>query len=106
MKRRITELEQKLINDGWILTSKSYTGRHSEKIESYDYTRVFNDALSFIKLTPNRKNIIDFGFSNGITIITSVTLGKITAKLRELFNYVESIDNPPEKEQQEWFLHF
>ena len=31
MERKITELEQKLLDDGWVLTEKHYTGNHSEE---------------------------------------------------------------------------
>ena len=37
MKRKLTELEQKLINDGWCLTTKRYTGKHNQKILCYEY---------------------------------------------------------------------
>ena len=37
MKRKITELEKNLIEKGWELDHKTYTGKHSEKTFQYVY---------------------------------------------------------------------
>ena len=41
MKRKTTELEENLIQKGWELDHKTYTGAHSEKVYQYVYEKVF-----------------------------------------------------------------
>lgn len=41
MKRKITELEKNLIEKGWELDHKTYTGKHSEKTFQYVYEKVY-----------------------------------------------------------------
>lgn len=70
MKRKITELEQKLINDGWYLNLKRYSGKHSEKIECYEYEKTSdlrNDGKIydyFIDLDQKRLQIVKYGIKN------------------------------------------
>lgn len=67
MKRKVTELEQKLINDGWCLTTKRYTGKHSQKILCYEYHKTSdlrNDNKTydlFIQLDQKRSQIVKYG---------------------------------------------
>ena len=39
MKRKTTNLENKLITNGWYLESKDYIGKHSQKTYSYTYIK-------------------------------------------------------------------
>ena len=70
MKRKITSLEQKLINDGWLLTIKHYTGKHSEKILHYEYHKTSdlrNDNKTydlFINLDQKRAQVVKYGIAN------------------------------------------
>lgn len=40
MKRKITELEQKLLDKGWVLVSKEYCGNHSQFTRHYQYYKI------------------------------------------------------------------
>ena len=69
MKRKITDLEQKLLNDGWYLITKEYTGKNSEKTLSYEYTKCvpYDKDLGFqaiVKLNANRDKVINVGIPN------------------------------------------
>lgn len=41
MKRKLTELEKKLIENGWYLESKTYYGKHSDKVLNYIYRKTY-----------------------------------------------------------------
>lgn len=41
MKRKITELEENLTKKGWQLSHKTYVGKHSDKVENYVYTKIY-----------------------------------------------------------------
>lgn len=70
MKRKITDLEQKLIDDGWYLNLKRYFGKHSEKIECYEYEKTSdlrNNGKTydyFIELDQKRSQIVKYGIKN------------------------------------------
>ena len=70
MKRKITNLEQELINSGWILTTKKYMGKHSNKIYCYEYHKTSdlrNDNKTYdqiIMLNQKRTQIVDYGINN------------------------------------------
>ena len=70
MKRKTTDLEQKLINDGWCLVVKRYCGKHSEKILCYEYHKISdlrNENRTYeqiIKLDQKRSQVVDFGINN------------------------------------------
>lgn len=71
MKRRITELEKSLIDKGFRLDRKIYTGLHSEHTLSYIYkgsvciNDEYNTHISVeITLDKTRKEIIDYNLYN------------------------------------------
>lgn len=71
MKRKITELEQKLIDKGFKLDRKVYTGLHSEHTLSYVYKGVLcvdDEYNTFvyvnIHLDKTREKIDDFSIFN------------------------------------------
>ena len=70
MKRKITELENKLIEDGWCLTIKRYTGKHSEKTHRYEYHKtsdIRNNGKCYeqvIELDQKRSQIVNYGIAN------------------------------------------
>lgn len=41
MKRKKTQLEESLIEKGWYLIQKTYTGKHSDKVFEYIYEKVY-----------------------------------------------------------------
>lgn len=70
MSRKITGLEQKLIDDGWQLLTKHYTGKHSEKSLCYEYQKtsdIRNNGKTydlFIYLDQKRSQIAKYGVKN------------------------------------------
>ena len=60
MKRKITELEQRLIEKGYYLSHKAYGGRKSEKTLSYIYV----NKNAFVKLDYKRESVLDYGILN------------------------------------------
>ena len=70
MKRKITDLEQKLINDGWCLAIKRYAGKHSEKTHSYEYHKIADlshDGHKYeqiIVLSQKRDTVVKYGINN------------------------------------------
>lgn len=107
MKRKITELEQILLNDGWYLVSKEYTGKHSEKTDKYEYTKTIpydNDLgfQGFIYLNDKRNKVINVGIHN-------VYDDKMTYEIhRELYcrfdylnDYVAKLVNKPQPFEDE-----
>lgn len=60
MKRKTTELEQRLINKGYRLSHKQYGGRHSEKTLSYYYVK----ENQFVRLDYKREMVLSLGLLN------------------------------------------
>lgn len=60
MKRKITDLEQRLIDKGYYLSHKHYGGRKSEKTISYMYV----NKNAFVKLDNKREQVVDYGLLN------------------------------------------
>lgn len=99
MKRKVTDLEQKLINDGWYLTNKRYTGKHSQKILCYEYHKTSdlrNDNKTydlFIQLDQKRSQIVKYGVSNiQIDYLDREELDFIRFLFLELRHFVERIE--------------
>ena len=99
MKRKVTELEQKLINDGWCLTTKRYTGKHSQKILCYEYHKTSdlrNDNKTydlFIQLDQKRSQIVKYGVTNiQIDYLDREELDLIRFLFLELRHFVERIE--------------
>ena len=98
MKRKITDLEQKLINDGWCLTIKRYTGKHSEKTHRYEYHKtsdIRNNGKSYeqiIELDQKRAQIVNYGIANiQINYLDREELDLIRFLFLELRHYVERL---------------
>ena len=103
MKRKITELEQKLIDDGWYLNVKRYTGKHSEKIETYEYHKTSdlrhngNSYDQIIKLDQKRSQIVNYGINNlVIEWLDNDELMQIRFLFLELRHYVERLTKEEE----------
>ena len=59
MKRKITYFEKWLIDNNWVLTHKSYTGKLAKRVLSYTY-EAFKEGYFFeLVLNPKRTDIID-----------------------------------------------
>lgn len=96
MKRKVTDLEQKLINDGWCLTTKRYTGKHSEKTHCYEYHKtsdITNNGKSYeqvIQLDQKRSQIVNYGIANiQIDYLDREELDLIRFLFLELRHFVE-----------------
>ena len=97
MERKITELEQKLLDDGWVLTEKHYTGNHSEKTEFYDYRKnvPYEKDLGFdaiIRIDSKRTKILNIGIPNVyIDNLTREKHEELVCRYRFLQDYVKKI---------------
>lgn len=98
MKRKITELEQKLLDNGWYLANKRYTGKHSEKTLCYEYQKTSdlrNDNKVydlFINLDLKRSQIVKYGVANlFIERMTEEELTIVRFIFLELRKFVESL---------------
>ena len=110
MKRKITELENKLIEDGWCLTIKRYTGKHSEKTHRYEYHKtsdIRNNGKCYeqiIELDTKRSQIVNYGIANiQINYLDRNELDLIRFLFLELRHYVEriTIRKATEEEKEE-----
>ena len=106
MKRKVTELEQKLIDDGWCLTTKRYTGKHSQKILCYEYHKTSdlrNDNKTydlFIQLDQKRSQIVKYGIANlFVERMGSEELMIVRFLFLELRHYVERLTEKREPRQ-------
>ena len=106
MKRKVTELEQKLIDDGWCLTTKRYTGKHSQKILCYEYHKTSdlrNDNKTydlFIQLDQKRSQIVKYGVANlFMERMGSEELMIVRFLFLELRHYVERLTEKREPRQ-------
>lgn len=64
MKREITKLEQKLIDNGYKLEFKSYVGKHSQKVEFYCYKGQLENYEVLIYLDSKRQVVDHYCFEN------------------------------------------
>lgn len=99
MKRKITKLEEKLINDGWCLTIKRYTGKGSNKVLCYEYHKTSdlrNDNKVYdqiIVLDQKRSQVVDYGIKNVCFDFVSDEEICLLRFLRlELKHFVERVD--------------
>lgn len=104
MKRKITELEEKLIENGWYLSNKRYMGKHSEKILCYEYNKTSdlrNDNKVyelFIRLDKKRSHVVKYGIKNlSIDYMSDDELMLVRFLFLELRHFVERLT---EKEEE------
>ena len=87
MKRKITDLEQRLIDNGYYLSHKSYSGRKSEKTLSYTYVC----QNKFVRLDYKREKVITYGLLNYHAMeLTEMELQGIKLVLSFIRNDTES----------------
>ena len=104
MKRKNTELDQKLIENGWYLTNKRYTGKHSEKTQCYEYVKTSdlrNDNKTydlFILLDTKRSQIVNYGIKNVsfdyLGEIELCSLRFLHLELRHFIERLTQVDKP------------
>ena len=87
MKRKITQLEQRLLDNGYYLSHKSYSGRKSEKTLSYTYVC----QNKFVRLDYKREKVITYGLLNYHAMeLTEMELQGIKLLLNFIKNDLES----------------
>ena len=86
MKRKITLLEKNLLTKNYKLTGKTYTGKHSDKVESYIYEKQVNNTTYFVYLDKTREKISHYSFTNNFFKVFDN--GKIEG-LQEVLLYFE-----------------
>ena len=64
MRRKETLLEKKLIDMGYRLSHKTYTGKYCDKVESYVYHFTNGETEFFVCLNQNREQIVCYYFTN------------------------------------------
>ena len=92
MKRRITRLEQKLLDNGYELVLKRYWGKKSEKTLCYEYHK-YND-LTFpyiIVLDKKRERVVKYGIGEvDVRFLEQDNLKELHTRFFELKEFVES----------------
>lgn len=83
MKRKETLLESNLIYLGFRLVGKTYTGKHSDKVEGYHYEKEVGETTYVVNLDKTREEIVSFLFRN--PHFYEFDLGKING-LYDVFN--------------------
>ena len=91
MKRKVTELEKKLRDNGYSLYGKTYCGKDSNKISGYIYKNITPLIEYYIYLDKTREHIDTFGFSNDKRYIDKPTLEELLKTNQEMTHLVCSI---------------
>lgn len=113
MKRRKTQLELNLIEKGWELDHKTYTGKHSDKVLNYVYEKVYSREFeredgkieittwsARVLLDSKREHVVDVLVRSPLpNYIDEITASIIICKLGVIKQEVQSCY--PKKEEQE-----
>ena len=59
MKRKQTEFERLLVENGWSLVSKTYTGKLAKRVANYIYEKEECGYTFKLVINPKRDNMID-----------------------------------------------
>lgn len=96
MKRKITDLEKKLLENGYILVGKDYSGKHSEKTNFYTY----KSGSGVIKIDYTRTKVVDFALTGYfiVGVVSGRDLAILNSEYKELENFVTSLTNSYTKE--------
>lgn len=90
MKRKETFLDQKLAMAGWVLTKKTYVGKHSEHVGNYIYEKGNEEIV----LDAKRERVVDYGIKGvGEDLFNDATLRPYLDQLRNLTDFVGDITN-------------
>ena len=102
MKRKTTELEKKLIQDGWRLHNKVYEGKKSEKTSAYIYAKEEGAFVKILQLNPKREEIIKVAINNiDLHTLTHETVQFINKIWLDLKQYATNLCLPKEPIPQE-----
>lgn len=71
MKRKVTQLEHNLISRGYHLSHKTYTGKNSDKVDTYIYIKDKNNINYYVALDKNRNEIVHYSFTNNYNMYYS-----------------------------------
>lgn len=90
MKRKETFLDQRLAMAGWVLTKKTYVGKHSEHVGNYIYEKDNEEIV----LDAKRERVVDYGIK-GVSedLFNDATLRPYLDQLRNLTDFVGDITN-------------
>ena len=66
MKRKETRLEKNLIGLGYHLSHKTYTGKHSDKVDTYVYVKDNGFIEYSVFLNKDRTTIRNYSFKNKV----------------------------------------
>jgi hypothetical protein len=113
MKRHITKLEQRLIDNGFSLKEKYYYGKHSEKTFYYVYSGIVSinidneeaGVLTFIELNPKRDYVKDVKImSPYMKLIIGISqvkrLNEIVYLVEEQLKNIVNVDTTNNEEEQ------
>lgn len=99
MKRKTTNLEQKLIANQWYLALKTYAGKHSDKTLKYEYHKNVDGLDYVIALDKTRENIIKYGISGiYVNFLDKDELLNLHNKYLELRDFIYYLDVEPKEE--------
>lgn len=102
MKREITKLEQKLINNGYKLEFKSYIGKHSQKVEFYCYKGQLENYEVLIYLNSKRSKVDHYCFENKAPrYIDCENIIALERVYRELTDFIYSLSKSEEEHPEE-----
>ena len=62
MRRKETLLESNLIELGYRMSHKTYSGKHSDKVESYIYKKINGEVVYQVSLNKTREHIDHYSF--------------------------------------------
>lgn len=106
MKRKITNLEQKMFDKGWKLEAKNYAGKYSQWTDFYQYCKEYklenakNNVDLFICLDKKREKIVYYWANfNCANILDELVFNDMTTLMNYLRNEVMSLKE--EKYEQE-----
>ena len=83
MKRKQTELEKKIMDHGFRLSHKTYTGKNYDKNDTYVFIRKTNDFTFYVELDKNRDKIVTYYFESGYSYKYN---GAIINTIREIYD--------------------
>lgn len=104
MKRKKTQLEINLIEKGWELDHKTYTGKHSDKVLNYVYEKVYSREFerkdgklivttwsARVLLDSKREHFVDVLIKSPMSAyVNDITIAFMFGKIRDITKEVES----------------
>lgn len=95
MKRKITDLEQRLLDKGYVLSCKTYTKKRN-RIESYVYQKIVDDEYIInVVLDPYRNHIMNYGFKKMMVYFDLESMARIKLIYEKVTKEITEIDIEP-----------